>query len=173
MEQAKADRLRRDGTDADAEIGLLVAAAISRLDGVDGILGRALISQGWTDVMDGFPIGDRLDLVLAPVSDLISVTYFDADNVQTNLSLDDLSLHQDIAGSYLHLAPEISWPSTYDRDDAVRVAYTAGYGPSPHDVPAEIRLSALDMVFHLYNCPGEPLPPSVSNNLVRYTRPHF
>ncbi|WP_300009696.1 hypothetical protein [uncultured Roseobacter sp.] len=172
-DQAKSDRLRRDGSDADGEIQLLVDAAISRLDGAQGILGRALINQTWVDSMNGFPPGNQLRLVLAPAQSLETVTYFDADNVQQTLAAESVSLHHDACGAFLRLAPSSAWPETYDRDDAVRVTYIAGYGEAASDVPAEIRLAALDAVFHWYNCPGDDLPVRVMERVRKFIRPHF
>jgi len=181
LTQAKL-RVRRDDDDDNDAIGLLVAAAISQLDGTDGILGRALIAQVWIDNWGRFPAGDRVFLALVPVASVTSIIYFDADNIERTLPDTSYQLHKDNAGGfYLRLASGEAWPDTFDRDDAVQITYSAGYGDQPADVPAGIRLAALDMVQHWYDNP-EPvvvgsiattMPMSVEYKLRRFTRPHF
>ncbi|QPM89378.1 head-tail connector protein [Pseudooceanicola algae] len=176
LAQAQA-RLRRGDGEDDGTIELVIVAALSQLDGVDGILGRALVSQGWADQLSGFPIGDRLPIVLAPVISVDSVTYFDADNVEQVLSPSAYALGHDCSGAYLRLDPNWSWPSTYDRDDAVTLSYAAGYGPAATDVPAAIRLAALDLVEHWYE-PGvrvntDEVPVMFMAKLRRFIRPKF
>jgi uncharacterized phiE125 gp8 family phage protein len=181
MSQAKL-RVRRDDDDDNDTIELLVAAAISQLDGMDGILGRALITQIWIDTWFNFPAGDRLPLALTPVSSVSSVSYFDANNEEQTIPAQDYGLHKSGDGSfYLRLLNGANWPSTYRRDDAVHITYSAGYGDQPADVPATIRLAALDLVQHWYDNPDpvvvgsitNKMPMSVEYKLRRFIRPHF
>lgn len=51
LEQAKA-HLRVDGDDEDAQIGLMIDAATSHLDGYNGTLGRCLVSQDFRASLD-------------------------------------------------------------------------------------------------------------------------
>lgn len=181
LEQAKL-RIRRDDDDDNDSIELLIAAVISQLDGAEGILGRALISQIWVDVWGGFQAGERVPLALAPVASVTSITYFDADNVEQTLPGASYGLHKDNAGGfYLRLSSGAAWPGTYHRDDAVSITYSAGYGDQPADVPAAIRLVALDMIQHWYDTPepvvvgsiANKIPMSIEYKLRRFIRPHF
>ena len=180
LDQAKL-RVRRDDDDDNDSIELLIAAAISQLDGTEGILGRALISQIWVDIWGGFEAGERVPLALAPVASVTSITYFDADNVEQTLLDASYGLHKDNAGGfYLRLSSGVAWPSTYHRDDAVRITYSAGYGEQPADVPAAIRLAALEMVQHWYDAGpvvvgsiASKVPMTIEYKLRRFIRPHF
>lgn len=168
--------LHRDDDDDIEDIDLLIASAMSHLDGIDGILRRALLSQQWSDIWSGFTGRCRLPLALAPVSIVASIKYYDAANMLQVLDANLYSLHQDFAGFYLHLASDESWPSTYDRDDAVTVFYTAGYGETAADVPAEIRLAVRELLEVWCNCGGErpdSLPAGIMTKLRRFIRPHF
>lgn len=180
LEDAKR-RVRRIEDDDNDEIEMLIAAVVSHLEGVDGILGRALITQDWTDTFDGFPRSDRLDLRLAPVQSIVSIEYIDANGAEATLSPSKFKLHSDASGCFVRLSSKAAWPATDDRDDAVKVTYRAGYGDAPADVPAAIRLAILDLVAHRFGNRGAILvglsaveiPRSVAADLAPYKRPHF
>jgi uncharacterized phiE125 gp8 family phage protein len=72
------DHLRVDSTDQDLVIASLTAAAVARLDGWTGILGRAIQSQVWRQEFSGW--GDALRLALPDVTE-IAVTAQDANGV--------------------------------------------------------------------------------------------
>lgn len=166
-------RLKRDTTDDDTDVDLLIAAAVSKLDGATGVLRRALISQTWADVLSRFPAGRTLDLVLAPVSEVEAVTYFDSSGAQRTLDPQTYTAHQNYRGAYIKLASGASWPATADRDDAVSIRYVAGYGLAKTDVPPEIRLAALDLIAHGYDTPEQDMPKSILDKIRRFIRPHF
>jgi uncharacterized phiE125 gp8 family phage protein len=174
-------RVRREVGEDDESLELLQAAAISQLDGCDGILGRALVSQEWVDIWHGFPVGDRIPLALAPVLNVISVKYFDLQGVEQILPQEAYRLHKGKTGTfYLHLHSGMGWPATFVRDDSIKIAYSAGYGPDPTNVPATIRLAALDLVEHWYE-PDQTkivsaprgVPAAIETKLRRFIRPHF
>lgn len=174
-------RLRVDGADHDAEISLLVDAAIAVLDGAQGILGRALVSQVWADVLTAFPSVSELPVALMPVVDVTAVKYYDVANVERTLPAESYNLIKSFRGGYLQLAHGYTWPATRDRDDAVTVEYRAGYGESATDVPADIRLAVLELVAHWFENPEAVLagasaaktPMGFEFKLRRYIRPHF
>lgn len=172
------NRVRREEGEDDETLTLLQAAALSQLDGSEGILGRALVAQTWADHWRGFPPGGRLPIALAPVIGGISISYFDAGNVERVLPAEGYRMHKDHAGNfYLRMLSGAFWPSTYDRDDAVTVTYQAGYGADASDVPAAIRLAALEMIAHWYETDtheaDRAVPASQMDMLRRYIRPHF
>lgn len=129
---------RTDIDDDDGHIQRLIDVVTAKLDGPDGDLGRALINQTWAEELDEFPISERFWFVLAPVSSIVSVEYFDLDNQLQTFDAANYSRHNGILHSYIRLAPTASWPSTFDRDDAVKVTYVAGYGPAASNVPKQI-----------------------------------
>lgn len=142
----------------DALISAFIMAAVQHLDGADGWLGRALVTQKWEMVLDAFPRDYRIRLPLAPVLSVDAVLYRAPDGTETEF--DDARWYLANGGegiSWLSLEPQAVWPSTEDRNGAVRVQFTAGYEPttdSPPDlagnVPEPIKAAILLMVGDMY-----------------------
>lgn len=147
LAEAKA-QLRLDGADDDQLVEGYIAAATAWIDGPDGWLGRALISQTLELRAGGFPVcGDgEIDLPYPPVASVTSVTYSDSDGADQVLAADKYRL----AGRFLSPAFGTSWPSTRAQRDALRIQYVAGYGVEPDKVPAPIRQAILLLIGHWY-----------------------
>ena len=148
LAEAKA-HLRVEHSEDDTLITAMITAATERLDGWSGILGRCLVMQTWVCEFDGFPCSDRLRLPLAPLGNITSVTFRDSDNVERTLSADTYYPVSDNLGPAVNLVSALSWPSTYDRADAVTVTASFGYGAASA-VPAPIKAAILLMVGDLY-----------------------
>lgn len=96
LEELKA-YLRVDGTHEDALITALEKAAVAKLDGYRGILGRCILPQTWEAVFDKagkFPM---------PLTDIVNISAVDADDVPVTFSV----VHQDV-GEWI----EVSAPAT-------------------------------------------------------------
>lgn len=141
--------LRIDSAESDAELTMVIASAISRVDGWSGTLGRCLIRQVWRQDYSCFPACDRIVLPFPSVT-ATEVKYSDTSNAEQTLSASDYSLHETAAGTVLVLAGAASWPSVYDRADAVRIAMTVGYGLNADDVPAQIRWAIMMLAADLW-----------------------
>ena len=137
------DHARVDSGHEDGLIAAYIDAATARLDGPDGLLGRALVTQTWRQDFDAF--ATKLRLPLAPVQSITSVAYYDADGAAQPLDAALYALRADSLGPYLEAAPDAAWPSTATRADAVSVTFVAGYG-APSAVPAPIRQAIRMMV---------------------------
>jgi len=174
-------QVRRDDEDDDAVITSLIAAVMSRLDGVDGILGRALIMQTWSQAFDGFPVGAALCLPLAPVIDVVSIVYRDRDNAEQTFAGANYTAHNAAKTAYVKLDYNAAWPATYDRDDAATVQFRAGYGANAAAVPAAIKHAGLMLLAHYYEnreavlvgTISAELPMGVTALLRPFIRPHF
>lgn len=179
-DQAKA-HIRRDDDDDNDVIDAMIDLVSQHLDGIDGILGRALLNQTWEEQFAGFPMGPMLCLRLAPLAHVVSITYFDADNVERTLSSGLYSGHNATRTAFIQLASGQSWPETRGRVDAVRVRYVAGYGADPDAVPAPIRHAARLLLGHFYEnreatffgTIGATLPIGAMNLLRPFIRPKF
>ena len=138
-----------DAADRDAEIAAFVAAAVARLDGWGGVLGRCLVAQTWRQPLSGFPSGPEIVL---PFPDVASATiaYTDTAGSDQTVSAADWSLHETSVGAAIVLDDDASWPSTATRPDAVRITFTAGYGAAASDVPQPIRSAILLMTGDLW-----------------------
>lgn len=145
-------------SDDDGFITGLIMAAVAHLDGTDGWLGRALVTQSWEMVLDAFPRDYRIRLPLAPVQSVDAVLYRAPDGSELTMADSRWYLANGGEGiSWLSLEPQAGWPSTQTRDGAVRVQFTAGYPAttdSPPDlagnVPEPIKAAILLMVGDMY-----------------------
>lgn len=132
-------------------------AVEAHLDGADGVLGRALVTQTWEMTMRHFPLGCdrihgdlRIRLSLPPLQSVASITYVDADGATQTL---DASKYTVVTGERGAIVPAYgeTWPTTRDVPEAVTVTFVAGYGDAADDVPGAIRAAGLIMVADLYD----------------------
>lgn len=172
-------QLRISHDDEDTLISRLIDVVTARLDGPTGILGQCLINQTITWRLSDFPALDRLALPVGPVRSLTQISYYDRENILQNYATSNLlALNSRADGAYLQLGYTSSWPSNYDRDDAVSVVYVAGFGAAASAVPAPIRHAALMLLGHYYEnresvvMGGAPVrvPDAVDSLLAPYMR---
>ncbi|MDW3204574.1 MAG: hypothetical protein R8L07_03445 [Alphaproteobacteria bacterium] len=155
-------RVETSGSPAEPEDKALIdvyrEAATSVLDGADGILGRALITQTWQMKLPSFPCkldpihrDRRIVLPLPPLQSVTSITYFDSAGDEQTLATSVYSvLTRGMEKGAIVPAYGQSWPATRARADAVTVTFVAGYGNSSDDIPAAIRAAALLLIGDLY-----------------------
>lgn len=148
LTEAKA-HLRVEHTDEDTMITSLISAATGMLDGKDGLLRRALVTQTWKYRLKEFPWSDRIYLPLPPLQSVTAITYYDVDNALQTLSSSDYAVNVRSHIGYVRVNPTASWPGTYDRDDAVIIEYVAGYGNAAA-VPMPIKQAVLLIIGELY-----------------------
>ena len=148
LADAKA-HLNVDHDEDDDLITACLDAAVGHLDGVAGVLGRALVTQTWDQSIDDFPYGDDLPLFLAPVTSVTSVTYRDMAGDTQTLTADAYMLRQRHGLTWVHLKDGYTWPETDDEPNAVTVRFVAGYGDD-EDVPGPLRAAIKLHIGHLY-----------------------
>jgi uncharacterized phiE125 gp8 family phage protein len=148
LAEAKA-HLRVEHGEEDTLITTYLQAAINRLDGFAGILGRCLITQSWRVDTYDVPPDDTIRLLFPDVS-AVSIAYVDPDGATQTLDAAVYHLVHDAMGGRVDLAHGASWPATAIRPDAVRVTVTAGYGATAAAVPHPIKAAILLMVADLY-----------------------
>ena len=144
LDQAKA-HLRVDHDDEDTLIQAFIDAATAHLDGWSGVLGRALVTQTWSQMFDRFEPRLRLPM---PAQTVVSVTCVDPDGLTVTVDAPDYVLRTDALGSFVETAHDAHWPAVRDQTGAVSVAFTCGEPGS--SVPAPIRAAILLMVGDLY-----------------------
>lgn len=159
-----------DTSSDDERIGGLIDAAIARLDGSSGILGRALYPQTWRLALPDWP-PNRIIVPLPPLISVTSVTYLDSDGVEQTLASDQYRVvNNGTMRSHIVRADGVTWPGVQsDQCDAVRVLFDAGYrseaSPEDNAVPESLRQAVVMMVQRWYDAPGEDIP-EVVNSLV-------
>src|ERR1044072_4424391 len=156
---------------ADATMGAFIKAARQTIDGRDGWLGRALITQTWDWILPGFydpRYADRkpsfwsglhateLKIPLPPTLSITYVKYYDEDGVLQTMSSSDYRIMPGLSSSLMPLVDEY-WPDHRCQDDAVTIRFVAGYGPAGSDVPEPIRSAIALMVSNLRSLSGRNL----------------
>jgi len=155
LDEVKA-HLKVEHTDDDTYLRALIQVVTDHLDGYSGILGRALVTQTWRMDLRRFP-GDReLRLPLLPVQAISAINYWDALNADQTLATSAYSLHINSFGPVILFSGGALWPGLYNRADAVRVTFVAGYGDAAA-VPAPIKHAMLLMIGDLYANRGEKI----------------
>lgn len=124
-----------------------IQGATEELDGVNGWLNRALVTQTWQLSLNCFP-RRPIKLPLPPLQEISSIEYDAADGSEVTLAADQYRVITDTDPGQVE--PVGSWPATKDQLGAVRITYIAGYG-DPEDVPEIIRNYIRARVAHLYN----------------------
>lgn len=142
-------RVEEDGGDEDELIMGYVAAATQYLDGYEGVLGRALVTQTWSAALSCWPC-QRWRLPVGPVQSVTSVTYRDSANEQQTFAAANYAKLEDALGPYLSWISGVSFPSLYAREDAATVTWVAGYG-DPVAVPETIKHIIRLLVGHWYD----------------------
>ncbi len=154
------EHVRQDAADDDAKITALLNAAVARIDGPGGILGRAIVEQQWDMKLDCFPEhGEAIKVPLPPLISIDQITYLDTTGASQTL---DTSNYQ-IAGvgpdarGCVFEAYGTNWPATRRIPEAVTVRFTCGYektAGSPTDyrenIPDDIRQALLIMIAEWY-----------------------
>lgn len=145
--------LRVTSSTDDTYIGNLVTAARELCE---NFTGRCFINQTFAWTLDAFPASDwdYLYFPRAPLGSVSSVTYYDSDNAQQTWSSSEYDV--DTAGNLGRLRPKdgYSWPTTYDRPNAITVTFVAGYGSAASSVPQSIKHAMLLHIGDLYDIRG-------------------
>lgn len=150
VEQARL-HARIDETAENALLESYIAAATAALENWTG---RAFLSQTWDLTLDDFPRGADLALHLPrpPLIQVQSVSYIDADGAPRTLDSSGYQADPSSLCGRILPAPGADWPATQaGRAAAATVRFSAGYGPNPEDVPADLRHAAKLMVADMHN----------------------
>jgi len=143
--------LRRADPDDDALIEALIASA--RQD-IEHRTGRALITQSWTETLDGWPAhrlsacGQAVRLARAPLIAVTEIRTRDRfgwrvwDQAEYRVEPGD-------PGRVIAQLP-FSLPSVEVRAGGVEIDFTAGYGDTPDQAPAPLREAILHLVAASY-----------------------
>lgn len=126
-------------TTEDAKLEEALLSAINHFDGPGGDLNRALLTQTWEYVLDGF-CERRIRLPLPPLQSVTSITYRDELGTSQTLA----SSAYVVAGvggddpASISPAYSLTWPTTYPEPEAVVIRFVAGW-TTPALVPGVIR----------------------------------
>jgi len=150
LDEAK-DHLRVKNGDEDVLLTGLIKAARQHVDGRDGWLNRALITQTWDLFLDAFPCSSDIPIVvpLPPLQSITSVTYLDDAGASQTWAATDYTVDAKSEPGRILPAYGLSYPSTRRVMNAVTVRFVAGYGLAVA-VPATLKLALGALVAHFY-----------------------
>ena len=149
----------------------LISAAVQNIDGRDGLLGRALITQTWRATWDGFPRTGPIILPLPPCQSVASITYLDTFGTLQTLPT---SVYRVVGlgtpdGAMIEPTIGNSWPDTASLLDCLTITFTAGYGDTSASIPEPIRTAIKIHFACLHEGRESPdLPPAFFSILTPY-----
>ena len=121
LDEAK-QRLRITGSDEDEVIAAMIRSAVQWCENE---LNWKLTTQTWTYYLDCFP-GDIIRMPYPPLQSVTSIKYYNLSNVLTTLT-EDTDYRVDINSKPARIDPINSWPSVYDRLNAVEILFVCGF----------------------------------------------
>lgn len=171
LAEAKA-YLRVDGDDEDALLATLIASARTT---VERSAGLALLTQGWSLLLDQWPARGALALPLWPVQSVGDIELRTAAGNTAVLSADAYLVDAVSRPARIVLTGSPS-PISARVVNGIEVGFVAGFGDAADDVPAPIRQALLMLVAHGFErrepvvAEGQPqeLPMTVASLLAPY-----
>jgi len=148
-------------------VGLISAAR----EWAEVVTRRALVETTYRMDLQGWPACGVIALPRPPLKTLTHVKYYDGANVLQTLASSSYQVSAPIGPwaprAEIRPAAAVSWPSVYDRVDAIQVTYIAGYASCPRAVKSAV----LILLTHLFEHRGDAsqeLPPAARALLSPY-----
>lgn len=133
-------RVHADDTSYNTELQLYLDAAVSHLDGKNGILQHCIVSQTWDLTLDAF--ADNIEIPLAPVQSVTYVKYYDSAGDLQTLSSDYYTVDTSSLTQWIVRNEDYTYPSPLDAVNVVIVRFVAGYSTVPVALKQAILLLA-------------------------------
>lgn len=154
--------------DEDATLARYIQAATREIEHATR---RQLITATYEAKWDTWPNGGFL-LPRPPLLAVSSITYVDTDGETQTVDSGTYEVDNNDEPGSIHLAWGQTWPAHRSHPRVIAVTYTAGYGTTPADVPADYRQAVLMLVSQFYydREAGPELPPAVRALLADHAR---
>lgn len=138
-----------DGMIEDARISDFLRTATAKLDGRDGLLGRALITQAWRLTLGGFP--SDIVLPLPPCQAVLAINYIDPAGAPQTLAAEAYEVFSIGDADPARIRPVFgtTFPTARHFPASVSVEFRAGYGDAETDVPEPLRTAIKLHAAHL------------------------
>ena len=143
MQMAKRHLRVTDG-DEDDLIRALIGGAT---DHAQTVTNRQMVSATYEYTLNAWE--DVIYLPRPPLSSVTTVKYIDTDGVEQTLANTVYDVYTNTEPGFLRLGFNQSWPSIRSTQDAITVAYVAGYGDGV-DVPEGLKAAIKLHVGHLF-----------------------
>jgi uncharacterized phiE125 gp8 family phage protein len=140
------EHLRVTGTDEDAYIESLIAAAQSHLE---HLTGRRFVNTSCTYRTDELIEG--MELPFANLVSITSIAYYDADDTAQTLSSANYQADTNSEPGRVYLTASGEWPTiSTNVVNPVTITYVAGYGATAANVPDALKHAIKLLVAHWY-----------------------
>jgi len=137
-----------DYSSDDALIEQMIKAAVSHLDGFQGVLGRCIVTQTWTVEQ---PCLERDFVLCVPDVSSVVINYLDTSGASQVLPAQHIEVHPVHKGTRIAINREFDLPDLSDDSEApVSVEFTAGFG-GPSMVPWALKLAIMQLVRQMYD----------------------
>jgi uncharacterized phiE125 gp8 family phage protein len=142
--------LRVAHSDDDAVIAALIAGARSH---VEAQTRRALITQTWRLIRDGWPPDGRIAVTPVPLRSVVAARVYDSGGATHAIDTSAFAADKAAAPAVLAFAP---WTLTEPGRAAagIEIDVEVGYGGAPANVPESLRQALLLLVAHWYENRG-------------------
>lgn len=107
----------------------------SSVDFVQTSVGRQLARATYLGYLDSFPDEDEIEITLGPVDSIVSIKYYDINNVQQIMNQADYMLDNIELTAKLRFLKTFG---TYDRYNGVEIEFKNGWA-SAEEIPAELK----------------------------------
>lgn len=149
LAEAKA-HLRVEHADDDALITALVTGARTH---VETQTRRALISQTWRILRDGWPESGRFEVFPAPLRQVVAARVYDTAAVAHAIDADAFVVDTAAAPGVIGFSP-LSLPQPGRAVAGIEIDIDAGYGTSASAVPEPLKQAVRQLVAHWYENRG-------------------
>jgi len=142
-------QLRVESSDDDIILARLINVAIAYTD-VRGALGQAMITQKWGQWLAPNP-PQRVDIMLKPLQSVTAIKYYDENGDLQSDDINNYEVYGTENAASIGPKDNFSWPTTQNRNDAIKIEYEIGYGDAASDVPDTIRHAMMLLIGHWYD----------------------
>jgi len=137
-----------DQDDEDALVDVMIGAATGAAQRETG---RQLMPATRELVLSAWPSASaRIPIPTPPLSSIVSIKYQDGDDVEQTLA-EGTDYEVDTAWEPGTVYPSTgaTWPTVFDRPDAIRIRFVAGYADAD-SVPDAAKIAIRQLVAHLF-----------------------
>ena len=141
------DWLRLDDTSQDTMLeGMITAARVA----VEQHTHRAFVEKTIKQSLAGFPASGCIELLFPPLDSVSSVKYYDTDGTEQTIDSSNYIVDANRTVGLIQGVDNFSWPSSYERSDAVNVTFVTGKADAEITKTAKvlIKLIAADLYEH-------------------------
>lgn len=142
-------RLGSGFADSDLQDGLIETYLRSAIAAIEGRIGKALVARQFRWILNDWRSLSEQALPIAPVTEVQSITLFDAANVGSVVDGTGYVLAKDTHRPRL-IARGLLFP-TVPQDGRIEIVFDAGYGAVWSEVPADLQQAVLLLAAGYYD----------------------